>query len=90
MVLTLFALFVPDLSLLLGTVETQQLLSSSAQTCIRASPAYQLVVGCFGSSDSSVSQSETQRARLVQGVVMTVACFLFLIEIVVQCFGKKG
>jgi len=50
MVLTLFALFVPDLDLLLGTVETQQLLS----------------------------------------VVMTVACFLFLIEIVVQCFGKKG
>ena len=21
---------------------------------------------------------------------MTVACFLFLVEIVVQCFGKKG
>ena len=31
MVLTLFALFVPDLDLLLGTVETQQLLSPSAQ-----------------------------------------------------------
>ncbi|CAE7038128.1 cya1 [Symbiodinium natans] len=50
MTLTLFALFVPDIDLLLGTVETQQILS----------------------------------------VVMTVACFLFLFEIVVQCFGKKS
>ena len=39
MVLTLFALFVPDLDLLLGTVETQQLLSSSAQM-IRAISGY--------------------------------------------------
>mmetsp|Transcript_33751 Transcript_33751/g.77983 ORF Transcript_33751/g.77983 Transcript_33751/m.77983 type:complete len:1085 (-) Transcript_33751:162-3416(-) len=50
MLLTLFALCVPDLDLLLGTVESQQTLS----------------------------------------VVMTVACFLFLLEIIVQCFGKKA
>ncbi|CAJ1345718.1 unnamed protein product [Effrenium voratum] len=50
MILTVFALFAPDLDLLFGTVESQYTLS----------------------------------------LIMTVACFLFLFEILVQSFGKDG
>jgi len=50
MVLTIFALFAPDLDLLLGTVQSQHALS----------------------------------------LVMTVCCFLFVIEILVQSLGKEG
>lgn len=50
MVLTIFALFAPDLDLLLGTVQSQHALS----------------------------------------LIMTVCCFLFLIEIIVQSLGKDG
>ncbi|CAK8989454.1 Adenylate cyclase 1 [Durusdinium trenchii] len=50
MILTIFALFAPDLDLLLGTVQSQHSLS----------------------------------------LVMTFACFLFVVEIIVQSIGKEG
>lgn len=65
MVLTIFALFAPDLDLLLGTVQSQHALRCLAM---------------LGSSEF-ISPA---------GLIMTVACFFFLVEILVQSIGKEG
>ena len=65
MVLTIFALFAPDLDLLLGTVQSQHALR------------------CLAHLNSS-------HLRPAAGLIMTVACFFFLVEILVQSSGKEG